>query len=436
MKKFLLFIVLATLCLNFTTQAQDKSIITALKIGDQVPEITITNIINHPSKSAKISDFKDKLLILDFMNTYCGNCIEALPRLDTLQKKYFNRLQIIVVSNETATRMQVFLKNNVIAKEVSLPFVAGDKALNSLFPHEFVPHEVWIYKGTVKAITTAEYVNGKNIEAILNQVPVNWEVKTDLAAYDYHSPLLVINPKSLNEQHAPSNFYYTTLTGYLPGVATRYTRETDSVKQVIKLHLINYSILDLYRFTLGKPNDFPYSHIRIMAKHPEHFIYRHNPEYRDVWNNKNTWCYEGVFPAITSEKAVREKIKIDLDFYLHLKSNIETVSVNGFLLKRDTSQTPSLKFAGEKISSNKGQLDFITVDNLLVRLNHDFINLPFFSDLPPACIIDFKVNQDVLSSPKTLEEALRAYHLSLQPCIRSIPMLILSDADTLIQAQP
>jgi len=432
MKKILLFIVLATLCLNFTTQAQDKSIITALKIGDQVPEI----IINYPGKSAKICDFGDRLLILDFMNTYCGSCIEALPSLDSLQKKYADRLQIIVVSNETATRILAFFKNNVIAKEVSLPFVTGDKALNGLFPHEFVPHEVWIYKGTVKAITTAEYVNGKNIEDILNQVPVNWEVKTDLAAYDYHSPLLVINPQNLNGQHTPSTVYYTTLTGHLPGVATRYTRETDSVNQVIKLHLVNYSILDLYRFTLDKPNDFPYSHIRIAANHPERFIYRHNPEYRDVWNNKNTWCYEGVFPATTSEKAIREKIKIDLDFYLHLKSSIETVSANGFLLKRDTAQTPSLKLTGEEISSNKGQLNFITVDNLLGRLNHDFINVPFFSDLPPDSSIDFKVNPDVLSSPKTLEEALRAYHLSLQPCLRSIPMLILSDTVTPIQTQP
>jgi thiol-disulfide isomerase/thioredoxin len=87
MKKITIYIVLAMLCLNFAVMAQNSKPPTNLKIGDKVPEITISNILNYkdstgkPSTSAKISEFKGKLLILDFWATWCTPCIKYLPEL-------------------------------------------------------------------------------------------------------------------------------------------------------------------------------------------------------------------------------------------------------------------------------------------------------------------------------------------------------------------
>src|SRR6267154_1771510 len=71
-----------------------------LTIGDSVPGIRLGTIINYANPAAKLSSFKGRLVLLDFMNTYCSNCIAALPAFDSLQRKYGDKLQIFMVTNE------------------------------------------------------------------------------------------------------------------------------------------------------------------------------------------------------------------------------------------------------------------------------------------------------------------------------------------------
>ena len=44
----------------------------ALKIGDTVPDITITSVYNYPASTIHLSDLKGKLVILDFWATWCS----------------------------------------------------------------------------------------------------------------------------------------------------------------------------------------------------------------------------------------------------------------------------------------------------------------------------------------------------------------------------
>lgn len=78
---------------EFSRRPEPDLKIRNLKIGDRVPEIIISKIIGDSKPDAKISDFKDKLLILDFWDTFCGSCIEALPKLDSLQQKFGNKIK-------------------------------------------------------------------------------------------------------------------------------------------------------------------------------------------------------------------------------------------------------------------------------------------------------------------------------------------------------
>jgi thiol-disulfide isomerase/thioredoxin len=172
------------LCLFLKSNAQE---IKPLTIGDKVPDAVIKNIYNYPALQSSISAFNNKLLILNFMATNCISCLKALPRFASLQNEYGDKIQIVLVTNQSAEKIKTFLR---LRPEVKLPIVSGDSVLSKLFPHTFISHEVWIKEGVVKAITYADYVNKTNIETILSDKKINWPVKRDMAEFDYSKPLL------------------------------------------------------------------------------------------------------------------------------------------------------------------------------------------------------------------------------------------------------
>ena len=141
--------------------AQDK--IAPLQIGDPVPDIFLENIINHPRGTAHLSDFKGKLLILDFWATWCRPCIQAIPRFEQLQREFGNQLQILMVTSQPSTSIAKFFSD----RGFTLPSVTGDQKLSKLFPHKYVPHEVWIKDGKIIAITGEAEVTANNIKAQL-----------------------------------------------------------------------------------------------------------------------------------------------------------------------------------------------------------------------------------------------------------------------------
>ena len=162
----------------------------ALSIGDTVPDITITNVYNYPTSTIKLSDLKGKLVILDFWATWCGSCIQALPRLNALQKKYQDKLFIFLVNNEARKTAAEDIKNirstfsvikSVVKDEFVLPTnLARDSSLDQLFPHGLLPHYVWIApNGKIIAITSSAEVTDKNIKDILKGRRVELPLKND-----------------------------------------------------------------------------------------------------------------------------------------------------------------------------------------------------------------------------------------------------------------
>jgi len=71
--------------------------------GHAVPEISFQTFIGStgkPGKKIKLSDFKGKMVIIDFFGTSCGPCIAKMPFLDSLQKRYAGDLKLILVCQD------------------------------------------------------------------------------------------------------------------------------------------------------------------------------------------------------------------------------------------------------------------------------------------------------------------------------------------------
>lgn len=161
------------LCL--IAKAQDNHV-KPLTVGDFLPEIKFTDLINYKSDTAFASDFKGKWLILDFWGPACKSCVEAIPKIDSLQKVFNENIQFIMVTNGPADKIgsdtlsALFRKWKV--RGINVPIVPvtgrGNDLLDKLFPHEFIPHYVWINKwGKVCAVTTYHLMNTETIKSFL-----------------------------------------------------------------------------------------------------------------------------------------------------------------------------------------------------------------------------------------------------------------------------
>jgi len=198
----------------FTQSAATKDVpvrpaaLRELHIGDRVPDLVVDNVLHYPGGTLKLSDFRGKLLILDFMSTGCKSCILKLPAYDSVQKQYGDRLQILLVTSDEKKYTGDVWKRNKFLSRITLPVVTEDSALAALFPHEVISHLAWIDAGgRVKAITTPQYVNAGNIDRVLNNEAVRWPVKKDILHFDRNIPLL--------ELYGNRPEYYSTLTGYM-----------------------------------------------------------------------------------------------------------------------------------------------------------------------------------------------------------------------------
>src|SRR5699024_8057259 len=133
MSRFIL-LVIPILILSFKTYSQ------GLKTGQRCPDVTLRNIIKYDSSEANLSDFKGKLVILDFWALHCTGCSAALREMESLQKLLGKRIQIIMINKESKKVTENFFEKLGTSKTPDLPFVTGYTVLSKLCPHLLVPH--------------------------------------------------------------------------------------------------------------------------------------------------------------------------------------------------------------------------------------------------------------------------------------------------------
>jgi thiol-disulfide isomerase/thioredoxin len=202
---------------NLNTQPKQEG----LKIGDTVPEIIFNDMVNYSAKTAKLSDFKGKLVILDFWATWCSPCVGALPKLDSLQREFKNQMMILPVSEEPTEKVINLFKENNDLKNTVLPS-ATNTFLNTrkYFPHRSIPHEIWLDgTGKIVAITGGEDVNAETIKKYLKNGVVKTEEKRDVLAYNDKKPMLMgfFENMSINPEEVK---YASTFLPYITGVIT------------------------------------------------------------------------------------------------------------------------------------------------------------------------------------------------------------------------
>jgi hypothetical protein len=127
-------------------------------------------------------------------------------------------LQVLLVNTastgDTRSKIQDFVKRQQVrwGQPFPFPILRGDTLLANLFPHQLLPHYVWLHNGIVTAITGSDALTKSNLQAFLSG-RLALRQKTDL---DAARPLFAA--AALPTQGL--QYYAICLRGYFPGYST------------------------------------------------------------------------------------------------------------------------------------------------------------------------------------------------------------------------
>jgi thiol-disulfide isomerase/thioredoxin len=115
----------------------------------------------------KIADFKGKVVLIDFWETWCGPCLQVFPAMDSLQNEYpddFVVLAVNLTSSDTIEEVRSFKEKN----DYEFEYVAdangvGDQVITLGIPFKvFVDPQGFLIKAEL-GLTGKDYQDTKEI---------------------------------------------------------------------------------------------------------------------------------------------------------------------------------------------------------------------------------------------------------------------------------
>jgi thiol-disulfide isomerase/thioredoxin len=271
MKRNTIFILFTLLFIKVSSQIGKQTNLNDLPaIGKPCPDFQLNKILHFSSKSASLSDFKGKWLILDFWGKWCTKCVESFPKLNSLQEKFQDKIQFMPIAYDEANIEQFFEKLTV-KQNLHLP-TAIDKFIFNQFGVYEVPHIIVIDdKGIIQAITSADSITENNLKLFLNNEKVLLTEKSNKGSmpfFDSKKPLLINN----NGANDTAFIFRSILTPYINGLSGSAQIIRSGINRAV---FINTNILTLFRYAYGGTNfdgsGFPFNRVLLIVNDSSKF---------------------------------------------------------------------------------------------------------------------------------------------------------------------
>jgi thiol-disulfide isomerase/thioredoxin len=433
MKKTIHVSVLATLCLFLNANAQTSNQTKPLNIGEQLPELTISNVLNYKSPSLKLSDFRGKLLLIDFWATWCSPCITMIPKMNALQKQFAGKIQFLPVTYQSRNELAAFSKRYRQSENL-LPEVFADRSLSALFPYTYLPHYIWIdASGKILNITGFEAVTSENIQAALSGSKLTATTKKDVLniPYDPEMPLFSNGNGGDGRQIIGRSVFSNYVAG-LPGSDMVYPN-IDGTPGVHRIVVTNGTIGELFRVAYGEHKIFfGQNRILLNVRDSSNFLNPGNITEAEWMQQNHVFNYELSLPPALSAGSFSE-MQRDLQFYFpQYTGSVKKLKRKCLTLVRTS--------AADKLRSAGGTSEF-TADvfgmhirnsylaGLIGRLNVLYLQLspmPVIDKTGYTEAVDMTLDAN-LGKAESINNALARYDLQLKESEEEIEMLVISD---------
>ena len=148
MKKFLLLIMTVAImvlpgCFPDTGTGEIK----VLAEGDVAPDFTVELV---SGEKVKLSDYDDKIVLLNFWATWCGPCVGEMPAFERLKSDGNDNLQILCVNcMEDKRTVDNFIKSEGYTFDVGYDETGS---IETYYPSNGIPYTLVINKGYISNI--------------------------------------------------------------------------------------------------------------------------------------------------------------------------------------------------------------------------------------------------------------------------------------------
>lgn len=298
--------------------------------GDAMPDYIFKNpLINYPVQQVSLSDFADRLVIMELWSRSCASCIAGFPKLQQLQEQFGESLQIILVNpwaNKEELEQLMERRKQLFGFDLQLPVAYGDTDLYDMFTVDGslggVPHFVWIHGGEIISVTHRVYE--EDIQAILCGEEVEMEQK--LVKYPVlmkaDQPLFVAG----NAGNGEGILWHSVLSHRVPNLRT-HARTNSNSGDVKRMGAINVTVDVLFRNAYSSRNpvsshtwDFlPGSRLMFDMPDASKFVYMADGKH----NWKNQYCYQLYASLNVDDERMYRYMQQDLERYFGVMAKWE-----------------------------------------------------------------------------------------------------------------
>jgi hypothetical protein len=355
--------------------------------------------------------------------------------LDSIQRRYKARIQILGITDQQKYVIQQFLKKreDALGFKLTFPIVTNDTILANYFKHVYIPHIIWINpEGIIMAITSGNEVTQTNVERAIQSNFISLPEKTDPATdRDFISsqPLFLNN----NGGNPGVVFSYQILSkGYKPGLIASIRIDSN------RILLMNCLLEDLYQVAYGGlrrdlhfalAGGFPRNRVILNVKDSTDFIWS--------TDHLNEYSYDLFFPF----SFPNQKTNIDSLFFIMQSALTSSLPYEAKVIKKKVHclvliRQPGFKmpkvgmeskvFEHDAFSLNMKNYSFALFVN---QLRYYFLQKeirPLIDETGITEPVDMTLNTN-LSNPAKIAKALQPYGIDLIEADREIEMLVITD---------